>query len=519
MTPSEPFADKASNETALDHQTIDSQNRHLEAFERLEEDFASVSRLVRTYLQNLEQQPIASHNNPGSIAGLFSESAPEAPGDLPSIFQEIETKLIPGLTHWQHPNFFAYYPATSSLPAILSEAIIAAFGTVGLQWSANPAATELECKVMDWLVALMGADDNSPFLHRSGLGGGIIQNTAGESLVTIVTAARFAKLKQLHPHLDSESLHYQDASKLVAYFSDETHFSGIKACRVAGIRHRKIPAKELPNGNLGINAQQISDAMEADRKQGLTPCFVQLNFGSTNTCGYDDLESFNGFREKHDVWLHVDAAYAGPALILPEFKQAADALFRAATSFNFNGSKWLLCGFDSAFLFIRDRNLLTRVFSASDNYMAQTGQESAYNPEFKDWAIPLGRRFRALRIWMVLTYFGASGLRQFLRSGIEYANWFRQQIEASEHFRHTQRTDLGLVCLSLTDEVKNRHLIKSISEALNQEHNVLVYPSLCQGEPFLRIAIGGANTTMAHVKALWNALNEVYAKLITDCET
>jgi glutamate/tyrosine decarboxylase-like PLP-dependent enzyme len=419
--------------------------------------------------------------------------------------------ILPGITHWQHPRFFAYYPATSSIPAVTSELLIAALGSVGLQWSANPAATELECVVMDWIMQMLHADDHSPFLHRSQQGGGIIQNTAGEAMATIMVAARVQyhlqeRRKDLNTDEGLEEVYWQDSSHLVVYMLDQTHFSGPKAVRVAGMRLHIIPAQKLNHGNYGITCEQVRSAMKTDRENGLTPCAVILNYGSTNTSGYDDLISFRGLCELENVWVHVDAAYAGASLILPEYKERALLIQEIATSFNFNGSKWLLCGFDSAFLFIRDRKLLKSVYAASADYLTEANDEDIFNPEFKDWAIPLGRRFRALRIWMVLASFGVKGLQQYLRGNIAQANWFRQMIENSSVLKHLVRTEFGLVCFHLNteDTSKNEDFIQRMEELSAHGQKFLLYPSQLDGQRFFRLALGSIHTEEADLKMLWD---------------
>ncbi|RLA01087.1 MAG: hypothetical protein DRQ47_08585, partial [Gammaproteobacteria bacterium] len=213
----------------------------------------------------LENSNIKPDLKPGDLAANFSSNAPEQPQEFASLMNDLENKIMPGVTHWQHPRFLSYYPATSSLPAMLSELIIASIGSVGLQWSANPIGTELECVVMDWMAKMLHAADDSPFLHTSGLGGGLIQNTAGEALVVIMTSARIHKHLQLNnvetmeslPVDEQEAIFYQDSSKFVLYMSDQTHFSGPKAARVAGIRVRTLKAKILADGNYGIDSEQV----------------------------------------------------------------------------------------------------------------------------------------------------------------------------------------------------------------------------------------------------------------------
>jgi aromatic-L-amino-acid decarboxylase len=478
--------------------------------ERLDREVAQVLEILRTHLNELSNRAIKPSLQAGDLARDFASVPPESPRSIAEILEDFQTKVLPAVTHWQHPRFFAYYPATSSIPAILGELMMATLGSVGLQWSANPAATELECVVMDWLMKLLHAPDDSPFLHVSREGGGLIQNTAGEALAVIMVAARINLHRRdmgdaLLTAEQLEQLYWQDSSSLVVYMSDQTHFAGPKAARVAGMRVHRIPARRLTSGNCGIEAWQVRSAMDVDRARGLTPCLVLLNHGSTNTCGSDDLASFAGLRQ--DLWVHVDAAYAGSALLLPEQRQRSLTLQEIASSFNFNGSKWLLCGFDSAFLFVRDRRLLKVVYAAGGDYMAKAQEEDIYNPEFKDWSIPLGRRFRALRIWMVLSYFGREGLEAYLRHSIAQADWLREQIDRSDVFEQVARTDLGLVCFTLKS--RDPEATESFLERLNHlsEHgkHFLIYPSQIEGRRFLRAALGGIHTTEADLAILWQA--------------
>ena len=466
--------------------------------------------------KSLEDSNIKPDLKPGELASNFSSNAPLEPQKFASLIEDLENKIMPGVTNWQHPRFLSYYPATSSLPAILSELIIASIGSVGLQWSANPIGTELECVVMDWITKMLHADSDSPFLHTSGLGGGLIQNTAGEALVVIMTSARIHKHLQLKnvesmeslTEDEQEAIFYQDSSKFVIYMSDQTHFSGPKAARVAGIRVRTIKAKILEDGNYGIDAEQVRKAMHEDRDNGLIPCAVQLNYGSTNTCGYDDINSFKDFTQQENIWLHVDAAYAGASLILPQFKEQSKVLQSIATSFNFNGSKWFLCGFDSAFLYVRDRKLLKDVFAASGDYMDSVESEETYSPEFKDWAVPLGRRFRSLRIWMVLEYFGVKGIQNFLQVTIDQANWLRNNINNSKDFELTVNNNLGLVCFSPKDSSNTDDLVAYLQTEKANQPAFLLYPSQINSKPFIRVALGGTNTEFNDVEAFWSACEQ-----------
>lgn len=463
---------------------------------------------LATYIEDMSTLSVKPSIHPGDLTKQFAVQASLSGRTFEDILEDFKGKILPGVTHWQHPHFFSYYPSASSLPAVLAELAIAAIGSVGLQWSANPIGTELECIVMDWLMRWFHADEDSPFLHSSGKGGGLIQNTAGEALVVVLTAARF-RVHRLQLGLIDEDLteqekaplFYQDASKLVAYMSDQTHFSGVKAARVAGIQVNILAAKRLRNGNYGIDAEQVATAMLVDQKKGLIPCYVQLNYGSTSTCGYDDITSFLQLPDRENVWLHVDAAYAGASLMLPRYRSTAVAIQQVSDSFNVNGSKWFLCGFDSAFLFVRDRNCLKDVYSATGDYLEQPEAEQVFNPEFKDWSIPLGRRFRSLRIWMVMEYFGQQGFTKFLQQAIDQGDWLREQIQSSDNFELVVETDLGLVCFHPVDSGATESLVNYLQSAPGNRY--LVYPSKINGKLFIRVALGGSNTTLEDVKQFW----------------
>lgn len=461
--------------------------------------------LLCRHFGQLPDKPVKANVKPGELAAQFEQQAPTSGSPFQEILQKVEQRVLPGATHWQHPRFMAYYPASTSVPAVLAEAVIAAIGSVGLQWSANPIATELEVVVMDWLAQLLGLGGD--FLHKSGKGGGLLQNTAGEAIANVMVCARVRKHRQLHPSMDWSESFYADSSKLVVYMSDQTHFSGPKACRVAGLRTHTVPARFL-DGNYRLHPDDLRKAIAEDKAAGLVPCALQLNYGSTNTCGCDRAEDFEAIAKEEDLWVHIDAAYAGPAWMLEEHRADAAAVARVATSVNANGSKWFLCGFDSAFLWVRDRKLLTSVFSATDIFMA-AAESGIYNPEFKDWSVPLGRRFRSLRIWLVLEYFGTDGIKAYLRQSVEQANWLRAKLDAHPKFEQPARNKMGLICLRLKSGGTDTDELGSVLLAAG----FLVYPSKIDGQPALRVALGGARTSQQDVEALWQEIRQFAERL------
>mmetsp|Transcript_11528 Transcript_11528/g.18751 ORF Transcript_11528/g.18751 Transcript_11528/m.18751 type:complete len:535 (+) Transcript_11528:612-2216(+) len=482
----------------------------------IEENGEKVLRFLGKHLENMEgrhgQQRVVK---PGDIANALPESAPLKGACFDTILNDVDKIIWPGLLHWQDPRFMAYYPSNASLPAILAETLIAGAGVVGLQWVSSPAATELEVRVMDWLAKAIGV--GGPFLHTSLEGGGIIQNTAGEAIANVMVCARVEKQRLLlfgdrdWSKLSSEEreqVYYNDSSKLVVYMSDQSHFSGPKAVRVAGMRLKIIPAKATSDGNMVLQPEDLEKQIHADREAGLIPCALQLNYGTTNTSSYDSLADFGDLVKEHGLWLHVDAAYAGASWILPKFQHRTKALEQLATSFNFNGSKWFLCGFDSAFLWVKDRRLLQQTFTATDAYLAESEVTCPYNPELKDWSVPLGRRFRSLRIWMVLRYYGLEGLQAHLDRTIVMANILREFLVAHpEKYEIPVKTELGLVVFCLKDGCE---ATRALCEKLRQG-GFLVYPSVLRDQAVIRVALGGTYTTNEDVKSL--------CELIQKCTT
>jgi len=489
----------------------------------LQEVGAKAMTIIQEHFQSLSTMQVKKQElQPGDCSKLFPAEIPIEGCSMESLLEEMKTKIYPNACHWQHPQFFAYYPASTSTPAILSEALVASIGSVGLQWVSNPIATELEVLVMDWMCKMIGVGGD--FLHTSGKGGGIIQGVAGEAILNIVSCAKYKKIKEI-THGDSDAKITEDERneiffselipKLVVYMSDDSHFCIPKACRINGVRFRKLPTTIQEDGNYGLSASTVEDAIAEDTKIGRIPCAVILNYGTTNTCGYDPLATgYAELVEKHNIWLHVDAAYAGPSLILPEFQEKISKPLRdIATSFNFNGSKWFLCGFDSAFLYCRDKKLLIQTNAITGDYMHQVEEDDGsnitdpakvYAPEFKDWSIPLGRRFRALRVYMVLSHFGLSGMQKFIRQGVASGDYLRDAFaKHPDKFKFPVKNDLGLVCFQVVNAQGEPDKERTTGLAVYlRSKNFFLYPSVLKGESIIRIASGGVFTEQKHLDGL-----------------
>eukprot|EP00755_Sulcionema_specki_P010306 Sspe_Gene.6827::Locus_2295_Transcript_1_1_Confidence_1.000_Length_1585::g.6827::m.6827/K01593/DDC; aromatic-L-amino-acid decarboxylase len=477
----------------------------------LREAGAQVMELLSEYFTSLESTATTPPSiRPGDIARQFSSDPPSSPTPFPSVLEELKEQIIPGLVPWFHPRFMGYFPMTVCTPAVLAESITAAIGGPGIQWSASPAMVEVEVVVMDWMAKLFGI--GGPFLHSSGKGGGLIHSTAGDALAAVAIAARVNKQRELlGDSVEWEDLFSADSSRLVAYMSDTVHFSSLKAARCAGLKVHKVPCKRLPDGNFGITAEDVQQAMRDDKEKGLVPCLALLAHGSTNTCGYDDV---TGFRDM-GIWVHVDAAYAGASWVLPEYQSRAKSVAQVATSFNVNGSKWLHCGMDSAMLWVRDRDLFKGAFSATADYLSQECGEfedgAFIDPEFKDWGIPLGRRFRALRVWMVVRTLGTEGLQQAVKKGIDLADTLRELVDSTPGFAQPVVTDMGLVVLTVQDDA-GEDITAEVAKLLRPSFFIL--PSSLEGRPIIRVALGGSHTETTHVHELWDLLLSTRANVV-----
>jgi len=501
----------------------------------LRQGMKKVSDLLSKYFECMSRNPQHHLVTPlkGFRRGKAAESFASCPPEIGkrqlekedpcgALVRQVETNIMPYLTNWNHPNFFAYYPAANSVPSVLADTLIQGFNPIGFSWSSSPISTELEVVVMDWIALLIKLPSSSPFLHRSGIGGGLIQNTAGESMFAVCAAAKFKTQKRLFIEEqgkemeeegittttslgqdEREEIFYRDSSNLVVYMSDQTHFTGRKAARLNNMRTRVLPA-EKRNGNFSLRASTVKQAMDEDRKKGFVPCLVLLTYGTTNTCGFDDLGEYHKLsKDEKDVWIHLDAAYAGASWILPDIPTPPLEL---CNSFNFNGSKIFLCGFDSAFLFVKNRDWMKDCFSESGEYMDQSpGERTIFDPEFKDWGVPLGRRFRSLRIWMVIEYFGAEGLREYIQKKIDSAQWLGEKIDQSSHCEQVVKATLGLVVFRATIGKNRDEMTKSLGNFLNQK-GFLLYPSQVEAKTVLRVSIGSVLTELKHVKELWDAI-------------
>lgn len=345
---------------------------------------------ICNYYETIENRPILSTVSPGYLSKLLPTDAPNDPEEWKSIMSDVDSKIMPGITHWQHPSFFAYFPANVSYPGLLGEMMSGMFNVIGFSWITSPACTELETIVLDWLAKALNLPSE---FQSSGKGGGVIQSTASESVLVCLVAAKAGR------------------DKCVAYISDQTHSSVQKACMIAGVDKRIVES----NDDCQFDAERLELQIQDDLAKGLTPCFVVCTIGTTSTGAVDSLKDLGKICSKYSIWLHVDAAYTGSTWICPEFRRGMDGI-EYADSFNFNPHKMMLVNFDCSTLWVKNRVSLLNALDITPVYLRNKASESGLVIDYRSWQIPLGRRFKSLKLWFVLRSYGIRGIQEYIRN-------------------------------------------------------------------------------------------------------
>jgi aromatic-L-amino-acid decarboxylase len=457
--------------------------------------------------------PVLSRARPGDLLAALPQSAPERPEAWDAIAGDVDRLIMPGITHWQSPNFYAYFPAEASFPAVLGEVLSAGLGVNGMLWATSPAATELELRVVDWMAELLGLPEG--FWNTSAAGAGCIQGTASESTLIALLAARARALAG-----DPAA----DPAALVVYTSTQAHSSVIKAAMIAGLAatpedRRRVRLIET-YGAYAMDPAALEKAIENDRAGGLRPCYVCATVGTTSSTAVDPVPAIGAIARRHGVWLHVDAAHAGAAAICPEFRHLLAGVERA-DSLCFNPHKWLLTNFDCDLFWTSDRQSLERALSITPEYLRNTAAATGApaQPDLRDWQVPLGRRFRALKLWFVLRRFGAEALRAHVREHVRVAGAFETWVAADGRFELLAPRTLNLVCFRLAGpdgpetDARNRDLLNRINASgkIYLTHTVLSRrgPDGRASSAFtLRMCVGGSSTQERHVRAAWEQMAE-----------
>jgi aromatic-L-amino-acid/L-tryptophan decarboxylase len=446
---------------------------------------------VASYMERLEDFPVRSTVAPGEVRAGLPEHPPERGEPFEAVMADLERVILPGITHWQHPSFFAYFNANASGPSILGELLSAGLGVQGMLWSTSPACTELETLVMDWLVELL---DLPQAFHSSGDGGGVIQDTASSATLCALLAAR-ERASGWTAHRDGSP------PELTVYCSTQTHSSLEKAVRVAGMgtaRLRLIATDEA----LCMDVEALRAALEADLAAGLKPCCVVATVGTTSTTAVDPVRAIGALCQEHGIWLHVDAAHGGTAALLPAMRWIHDGL-ELADSYCFNPHKWMFVNFDCDAFWVRDRAALVRTLSVLPEYLRNAATESGKVIDYRDWHVPLGRRFRALKLWMVLRHYGAAGLRHHVSEHLDWAAWLEGQIVAHPDWVLVAPRTMNLLCFHHRggDAVN-----QAVMDRLNDSGEIFLTHTKLDDRLVLRLCIGGTHTQRRHVEQAWGLL-------------
>jgi aromatic-L-amino-acid decarboxylase len=445
------------------------------------------------YMSKVESYPVLSRVEPGWVRSQLPDAAPEEGEPFEAIMRDLDRVIMPGITHWQSPNFFGYFPANTSGPSILAEMVSAGLGVQGMLWLTSPACTELETHVLDWVVDLMGLPEG--FSSR-GAGGGVIQDSASSAVVCALIAAR-------ERATGGESNREGVRAPLTVYATEQAHSSVDKAVRIAGIGSENLRRVDV-NDDLSMSAESLDRVLAEDRAAGLVPCMVVATVGTTATGTVDPLREIAEVCRKHGVWLHVDAAMAGSAAICPEFRHLQDGL-EGADSYCFNMHKWLLTNFDCDCFYVRDRASLINALSILPEYLRNAATESGAVIDYRDWQIPLGRRFRSLKLWFVLRSYGAERLRAMVRRHVEIAGWFAEQVSESDTFELAAPAVLQLVCFR---HVAGDGASEQVMRAVNESGRAFLTHAKVKGQFILRLSVGAERTELQHVQGVWEMLQE-----------
>ncbi|XP_061772214.1 aromatic-L-amino-acid decarboxylase isoform X2 [Nerophis ophidion] len=413
---------------------------------------------VADYMENLEERHVYPDVEPGYLHTLIPTEAPVEPESYEDIIKDVERVIMPGITHWHSPYFYAYFPAASSYPAMLGDMLSGAIGCIGFSWAASPACTELETVMLDWLGKMLQLPE-SFLAGTSGHGGGVIQGTASEATLMSLLAARCKAIRRVQS-INPEKSESEILSKLVAYTSEQ----------------------------------------------------FCATLGTTPSCAFDHITELGPICNEENMWMHIDAAYAGSAFICPEFRPLLNGV-EFADSFNMNAHKWLLVNFDCSTMWVKQRQDMIGAFKVDPLYLKHENQESGLVTDYRHWQIPLGRRFRALKMWFVFRMYGLNGLQAHIRKQVQLAKEFESLVRADKRFEICAEVIMGLVCFRLKGSNElNQKLLKSITK--NREIHLV--PCHLSGRFVLRLAICARPTESRHIQQAWRHITQLTFELLQD---
>ncbi len=464
---------------------------------------------IADYFENIEDLPVLAQIEPGDLKAQLPAEPPQKGEPMEEILADVDKLIVPALTHWSHPSFFAYFATSTSAPGIFGELLSAAFDNKAMLWRTSPASTELEEVTLDWLRQMMGLDAGMT---------GIIYDTASVSSMHAIAAAR----EGVELHIREQGMSGRnDLPLLRVYASEQAHSSIEKAVITLGLGQRAL--RKIPvDSEFRMNAAALAAAVEEDKQNGIVPFCIVATVGTTSTSSIDPVSEIIPIGEKHMMWLHVDAAYAGSAAVVPEFRDILNGCERA-DSLAVNPHKWLFTPFDLSVLYCRHLDLLRRAFSLVPEYLRTPEQERVRSGS--DYGVQLGRRFRALKLWMIIRYFGHEGLAARIREHCRLAKLFASWVEESRDWELMAPRPLALVCFRAcppldaeSEAARNRRfdvLNEAIMHGVNATGKALLSHTKLNDKVTLRLSIGNIRTTEKHVRQVWDLLNEQLQLLST----
>lgn len=455
---------------------------------------------IADYYAGIEEHPVRSAVRPGEVREKLPARPPEHGEPFEAVLRDLDQVLLPGVTHWQHPGFFAYFPANASGPAVLGDLLSSGLGVQGMLWATSPACTELETLVVDWLVELLGLPER---FRTDSTGGGVVQDSAS-------SAALVALLAALQRASDGQVAESGITRRYTVYVSEHTHSSLQRAARMAGVGAANVRVVEDDPRTLAMDPAHLAELIAEDVAAGAVPTMVCATIGTTSTTAVDPVPEIGRVCRQHRVWLHVDAAYAGVAAVCPEFRWINDGVADHADSYCTNPHKWLLTNFDCSVLWMADRAPLINALSILPEYLRNPATLSGAVIDYRDWQVPLGRRFRSLKLWSVLRWYGASGLREHIRTTVGLAQEFAALVRDDPEFELLEPHPFSLVCFrprfpGLPVEEANRRTLQLL-ETLNDSGELYLSHTKVDGRVLLRLAVGSPQTERRHVLAAWERI-------------
>lgn len=456
---------------------------------------------IADYYEHITDLPVKSQVAPGEIFSKIPDHPPVKGESMDEIFADFRKIILPGITHWQHPNFHAYFPANTSFPSLLAEMLTSAMGAQCMIWETSPAAAELEEQVMNWLQKLSGLPRD---WH------GVIQDTASTATLASILTAR-----EIHSGFEVNKRGLQSAQMRV-YCSSETHSSIEKAVKIAGLGSDNL-VKIACDEKGAMIVDLLKEAIDEDIRKGLKPLAVVAAIGTTGTVGVDPLEPIGKLCREYRIWLHVDAAYAGTAMILPEYQWMIKGI-EMADSYVFNPHKWMFTNFDCTAYFVRDKEALIRTFEILPEYL-KTRTEGQVN-NYRDWGIPLGRRFRALKLWFVIRSFGVEGMQETLRRHIAMASGLSEKISSHPDFGLVVPTTLNAICFRMVRHAETEENLDKLNQKLltsiNDSGKAYLTHTKFNGKYTIRLVIAQTYVEQHHVDKTWQIIQEHSGKLIQE---